>query len=336
MITKESITPRPLLLCEDVLTSPKNVPLYLLPGCLADARTDHNELLITGAKVDRKNIGGVGFLVNSTVHHLVDSYKIINPRVAVLRLETKDQGTISTINGYAPTSAATNEEKEEFYKLFERTVNDENYKVVVGDFNATVEAFEPAMHLGKPKWRNAFGDRPCSYKQTLESVRRLRAAFIWHRLGSPSCPCEADSQKEDVQSNTHKPAPLRIPRFKSEELEYVMKSYDWNFLEDPSEDYDLLSKELLKCASISCEATSPFASRLNAHAIKLLEQRRAVKLDPNASHLEKAHHEIKLLEQRRAVKLDPNASHLEKVTISKACRIAVKESKNLQKEPTEG
>lgn len=38
MITKESITPRPLLLCEDVLTSPKNVPLYLLPGCLADAR----------------------------------------------------------------------------------------------------------------------------------------------------------------------------------------------------------------------------------------------------------------------------------------------------------
>ncbi|VDP08695.1 unnamed protein product [Heligmosomoides polygyrus] len=76
-------------------------------------RTDHNELLIIGAKVDRKNIGGVGFLVNSTVHHLVDSYKIIGPR-AVLRLETKDQGTISIINGYAPTSVATDEEKEEF------------------------------------------------------------------------------------------------------------------------------------------------------------------------------------------------------------------------------
>ncbi|WKX95573.1 hypothetical protein Q1695_012211 [Nippostrongylus brasiliensis] len=35
---------------------------------------------------------------------------------------------------------------------------------------------------------------------------------------------------------------------------------------------------------------------------------------------------MELLEQRRAVKLDPNASHLEKVTISKACRLAVKES----------
>ncbi|VDP16312.1 unnamed protein product [Heligmosomoides polygyrus] len=104
-------------------------------------RTDHNELLIIGAKVDRKNIGGVGFLVNSTVHHLVDSDKIASPRVAVLRLETKGQGTISIINGYAPTSAATDEEKEEFYKLFERTVNDEKsyYKVVVWDFNAIVD-----------------------------------------------------------------------------------------------------------------------------------------------------------------------------------------------------
>ncbi|VDO25651.1 unnamed protein product [Heligmosomoides polygyrus] len=88
-------------------------------------RTDHNELHIIGAKVYRKNIGGVGFLVSSTVHHLVNSYKIISSRVPVLRLETKDQGTISIINGYAPTSAATDEEKEEFYELFERTVNDE-------------------------------------------------------------------------------------------------------------------------------------------------------------------------------------------------------------------
>ncbi|WKX99974.1 hypothetical protein Q1695_014669 [Nippostrongylus brasiliensis] len=35
---------------------------------------------------------------------------------------------------------------------------------------------------------------------------------------------------------------------------------------------------------------------------------------------------MKLLEQRRAVKLDPNASHLERVTIPKVCRLAVKES----------
>ncbi|KAK6035405.1 hypothetical protein COOONC_27090, partial [Cooperia oncophora] len=84
-------------------------------------KTDHNELLIVGAKVDGKNVGGVGFLVNQAVVHLVDSHKIVSPRIAVLRLLTKNQGTISIINGYAPTSAATDEEREEFYQLLEDT-----------------------------------------------------------------------------------------------------------------------------------------------------------------------------------------------------------------------
>ncbi|VDO69637.1 unnamed protein product [Heligmosomoides polygyrus] len=66
-------------------------------------------------------------------------------RVAVLRLETKDQGTISIIiNKYALTSAATDEEREEFDKLFERTVNDEKgyYKLIVGDLNARPRLME--------------------------------------------------------------------------------------------------------------------------------------------------------------------------------------------------
>ncbi|WKY06509.1 hypothetical protein Q1695_006584 [Nippostrongylus brasiliensis] len=103
-------------------------------------KADHKEFLIIGVKLNRRNIGGVGFIVNSTVHHLADSYKIVGSQVAVLRLEVKDQAKISIINGYAPTSAAADEEKEEFYELLERTVNDEKsyYKVVDGDFNATV------------------------------------------------------------------------------------------------------------------------------------------------------------------------------------------------------
>ncbi|WKY01586.1 hypothetical protein Q1695_015526 [Nippostrongylus brasiliensis] len=106
-------------------------------------KTDTNELII-GAKVDRRNFGGVGLLINSTVHHLVDSYKVIAPRMTFLRLEAKNQGNISIINGCAPTSAATDEEKEELYKLLERTVDDEKsyYKVVLGDFNATVGALQ--------------------------------------------------------------------------------------------------------------------------------------------------------------------------------------------------
>ncbi|KAK6048704.1 endonuclease/exonuclease/phosphatase family protein, partial [Cooperia oncophora] len=103
-------------------------------------KTDHNELLIVGAKVDGKNVGGVGFLINQAVVHLVDSHKIISPRIAVLRLLTKDQGAISIINGYAPTSTATDEEREEFYQLLEDTIQNERtyYKYVVGDFNALI------------------------------------------------------------------------------------------------------------------------------------------------------------------------------------------------------
>ncbi|WKY17321.1 hypothetical protein Q1695_001711 [Nippostrongylus brasiliensis] len=71
--------------------------------------------------------------------------------------------------------------------------------------------------------------------------------------------------------------------------------------QDPSEDYDFLVSGVLRCASSSCRTTSSLASRLDARAVELLEQ-------------------------RRAVKLDTNASHLKRVTIYKACRLAVKES----------
>ncbi|VDL83277.1 unnamed protein product [Nippostrongylus brasiliensis] len=56
---------------------------------------------------------------------LVREWQKIDVDYLQLTVEVKDQGNISVINGYAPTSAATNEEKEEFYELLERTVNDE-------------------------------------------------------------------------------------------------------------------------------------------------------------------------------------------------------------------
>ncbi|KAK6060533.1 hypothetical protein COOONC_01811 [Cooperia oncophora] len=82
-------------------------------------KTDHNELLIVEAKT----------LTKSSVHASL-----------FLRLLTKDQGAISIINGYAPTSTATDEEREEFYQLLEDTIQNERtyYKYVVGDFNALI------------------------------------------------------------------------------------------------------------------------------------------------------------------------------------------------------
>ncbi|CAD6194890.1 unnamed protein product, partial [Caenorhabditis auriculariae] len=46
----------------------------------------NGELLILGHKVPGKNVGGVGFLVNRSVQHLVDSHEIVNARLGILRL----------------------------------------------------------------------------------------------------------------------------------------------------------------------------------------------------------------------------------------------------------
>ncbi|VDO34354.1 unnamed protein product [Haemonchus placei] len=59
------------------------------------------------------NVGGVGFLINSTIAQLVDSHNIVSPRLAVLR--TNDRVAISVINACAPTLVAAEEKREEFY-----------------------------------------------------------------------------------------------------------------------------------------------------------------------------------------------------------------------------
>ncbi|KAK6758081.1 hypothetical protein RB195_015725 [Necator americanus] len=43
-------------------------------------------LIIRGEKVPSRNVGGVGFVVHPPVVHLIDSHKILSPRLAILRL----------------------------------------------------------------------------------------------------------------------------------------------------------------------------------------------------------------------------------------------------------
>uniref|UniRef100_A0A7I5E7K1 SET domain-containing protein n=1 Tax=Haemonchus contortus TaxID=6289 RepID=A0A7I5E7K1_HAECO len=81
-------------------------------------------MVIIGPKANG-NVGGVGFLINSTIAHLVDSHNIVSPRLAVLSLRTNDWVAISVINAYAPTSAAAEEEREEFYRLLKKTIQEE-------------------------------------------------------------------------------------------------------------------------------------------------------------------------------------------------------------------
>lgn len=98
------------------------------------------EFLILGKKVEGKNIGGVGFLVNTSVAHMVDSYEILSPRLATLRLKVPGRFSIVVISCYAPTSAADETERESFYQELEALLKKEKsfYKFVLGDFNAVI------------------------------------------------------------------------------------------------------------------------------------------------------------------------------------------------------
>ena len=73
-------------------------------------------LIIRGGKLPGRNVGGVGFVVHPSIVHLVDSHEVLSPRLAVLRLRSLRQKTISIINCYSPTSAADGNEMDAFYE----------------------------------------------------------------------------------------------------------------------------------------------------------------------------------------------------------------------------
>ncbi|VDM52154.1 unnamed protein product [Angiostrongylus costaricensis] len=92
-------------------------------------------LVIRGEKDPSRNVGGVGFVVHSSIAHLVDSYVILSPRIAVLRPQLSHHKKITIINYYSPTDAAAEHELNAFcYQLEEVILNDKTYhKFVVGD-----------------------------------------------------------------------------------------------------------------------------------------------------------------------------------------------------------
>ncbi|KAE9417936.1 hypothetical protein Angca_003248, partial [Angiostrongylus cantonensis] len=98
-----------------------------------------------------RNVGGVGFVVHPSIFHLVDSYEILFPRIAVLRFQLSHYKKITIIHCYSPTDAADEYEINAFYYQLEEIIrNDKVYhKFVVGDFNARIgKANESEYRIG--------------------------------------------------------------------------------------------------------------------------------------------------------------------------------------------
>uniref|UniRef100_A0A0K0D325 RanBD1 domain-containing protein n=1 Tax=Angiostrongylus cantonensis TaxID=6313 RepID=A0A0K0D325_ANGCA len=82
---------------------------------------NNGTLVIREEKVPSRNVGGVGFVVDPFTIHLVDSYEILSPRIAVLRLQLSHHKMVTIINCYLPTEVADEYELNAFYYQLEKS-----------------------------------------------------------------------------------------------------------------------------------------------------------------------------------------------------------------------
>uniref|UniRef100_A0A0K0CU15 Uncharacterized protein n=1 Tax=Angiostrongylus cantonensis TaxID=6313 RepID=A0A0K0CU15_ANGCA len=67
-----------------------------------DIRQLNNGTFVTrGEKVPSRNVGGVDFVVQPSIAHLVGSYETLSPRISVLRLQLTHHEKITIINCWA-------------------------------------------------------------------------------------------------------------------------------------------------------------------------------------------------------------------------------------------
>ena len=94
--------------------------------------------MYSGHKIDHKH--GVGLLLNKVVSKSVLVYCALSHRILLVRIHGKPFN-LSIIQVYAPTSASSEEEIEDFYSNLEdayKECGNHDIVIVMGDLNAKV------------------------------------------------------------------------------------------------------------------------------------------------------------------------------------------------------
>ncbi|EYC11284.1 hypothetical protein Y032_0051g2121 [Ancylostoma ceylanicum] len=84
----------------------------------------------------------------------------------------------------------------------------------------------------------------------------------------------------------HRGGGKRVVVYDGAVLEEALFELDWHVMEDPTEDYDLLLRKLQVCAERASTPQTTNLERISIATKELLKRRRALRLDPNASHIE--------------------------------------------------
>ncbi|KAK6739407.1 hypothetical protein RB195_008096 [Necator americanus] len=282
-------------------------------------------LVFRGEKVPSRNVGGAGFVVYPSVVHLVDSHEILSPRLATLRLRPLRQKPISIINCNSPTSAADDSELDTFYEELEEVICEKSfYKFVVGDFNAKlIKATEEKYRFGRfglADW-NENGNRlagllsaACLFhgnslfmkkdhcRRTWESPNGATRAEIDHVLTNRGwCLLDVSVLPPFCSGSDHRllRAKIRLSHMMEKYICYRQQRrkevvYDDCVLEDSLsqgdwrvEDYEMLLRGLRACTELASKPRTTNLDRISKTTKRLLERRRALRLDPNAPHIER-------------------------------------------------
>ncbi|KAK6760861.1 hypothetical protein RB195_022072 [Necator americanus] len=258
-------------------------------------------LVIRGEKVPSRNVGGVGFVVHPSVVHLVDSHEILSPRLAILRLRPLRQKSISIINCYSPTSAADDSELDAFYEELEEVVHNEKsfYKFVVGDFNAKLgKATEGEYRIGRFGLgdRNENGNRLAGL---LSAARLFHGNSLFMKKRSSSVDMGIAQWRDSCGDRPHTDQPE--PHDGKEHLLSATKEKRSRLRRLRTRRH-LVLRGLQVCAECASKPRLINLDRISNTTKELLGRRRALRFDPNASHIERQKKILEAAQRRTSLK----------------------------------
>lgn len=129
--------------------------------------SSNNAFTMIYTSADSKGNGGVGILIKKEYFQLIQSIKIVSPRILGINLNSNPKVTIVSI--YAPTSMAAEELLDDFYNTLENyliSIPIHNLTIVGGDFNARI-GYDSHLTVPRIIGKNTFT------KETNETGERL-------------------------------------------------------------------------------------------------------------------------------------------------------------------
>ncbi|EYC27376.1 hypothetical protein Y032_0009g682 [Ancylostoma ceylanicum] len=150
-----------------------NIKIDIVTVCETRRRKDMSVKWNGGWEVTlgaaKNGVGGVGFIVLPTVTSRIISMEIVSHRLAILKLRIGKSSAMKVVAVYAPTSAASDDEIEEFYEELHRHLRQKStYTVVLGDFNAKLgSGYSEDTFIGKFGYgaRNERGQRLADFAE---------------------------------------------------------------------------------------------------------------------------------------------------------------------------